>query len=461
MRGVTDDEPDRRPRSPDARPHRRAVLGVDPGEPARARRAHRRRRRPRLPPLNGNIADGERDRRTWSRRPELDEAARASRSTSWSWAPTPARARATTSTAESADGERSDTTILLHVSADRKHAYGVSLPRDAIVDRPDCIVPRRDHAGRDGRHVQHRVLRRRRAVHGADRRGAHRHLHRPLPGRSTSTGSRTWSTPSTASRSASPRTSTTTSTTSTSTPAPRCSPGRTRSTTCASATCSPSTGDIGRMKRQQAFIASMVNKVMSAGTLSQPHTRLSASSTPPPPRSRSTTTSTRRASWSTWPSEFQRHRAGQDQVHHRADRGVRARPQPADLDRRGRRRCGSGSSADQPLGQDFSEDSIGADDPVGTTDRGTRHSEQGTDAGPSAPPQRGSAPERSDAEHAQPWLRLGRAVVEQAVLTRANDESPGRLACGSSRVCTPDRIRTGATAVRGRRARPLHNGGLS
>ena len=25
--------------------------------------------------------------------------------------------------------------------------------------------------------------------------------------------------------------------------------------------------------------------------------------------------------------------------------------------------------------------------------------------------------------------------------------------------CTPDRIRTGATAVRGRRARPLHNGG--
>ncbi len=28
-------------------------------------------------------------------------------------------------------------------------------------------------------------------------------------------------------------------------------------------------------------------------------------------------------------------------------------------------------------------------------------------------------------------------------------------------LCTPDRIRTGATAVRGRRARPLHNGGLN
>lgn len=32
----------------------------------------------------------------------------------------------------------SDTTILLHLSADRKHAYGVSLPRDAMVQRPPC-----------------------------------------------------------------------------------------------------------------------------------------------------------------------------------------------------------------------------------------------------------------------------------------------------------------------------------
>ncbi len=35
-------------------------------------------------------------------------------------------------------GERSDTTILVHVSADRKTVYGVSLPRDALVTRPDC-----------------------------------------------------------------------------------------------------------------------------------------------------------------------------------------------------------------------------------------------------------------------------------------------------------------------------------
>lgn len=35
-------------------------------------------------------------------------------------------------------GERSDTTLLLHVSADRSFAYGVSLPRDAMVERPTC-----------------------------------------------------------------------------------------------------------------------------------------------------------------------------------------------------------------------------------------------------------------------------------------------------------------------------------
>ena len=35
-------------------------------------------------------------------------------------------------------GQRSDTTILVHISADRKTVYGVSLPRDAMVTRPDC-----------------------------------------------------------------------------------------------------------------------------------------------------------------------------------------------------------------------------------------------------------------------------------------------------------------------------------
>jgi len=35
-------------------------------------------------------------------------------------------------------GERSDTTVLLHLSADRQRAYGVSIPRDLLVDRPEC-----------------------------------------------------------------------------------------------------------------------------------------------------------------------------------------------------------------------------------------------------------------------------------------------------------------------------------
>jgi LCP family protein required for cell wall assembly len=38
-------------------------------------------------------------------------------------------------------GQRSDTTILLHVSADRKRAYGISIPRDSLVTRPECKNP--------------------------------------------------------------------------------------------------------------------------------------------------------------------------------------------------------------------------------------------------------------------------------------------------------------------------------
>ncbi|RKE20413.1 LCP family protein [Streptomyces sp. TLI_171] len=38
-------------------------------------------------------------------------------------------------------GARSDTTILLHVYADHKHAVGVSFPRDALVNIPKCMLP--------------------------------------------------------------------------------------------------------------------------------------------------------------------------------------------------------------------------------------------------------------------------------------------------------------------------------
>ncbi len=38
-----------------------------------------------------------------------------------------------------AGGGGSDTTLLVHVSSDRQEAYGISLPRDALVTRPDCM----------------------------------------------------------------------------------------------------------------------------------------------------------------------------------------------------------------------------------------------------------------------------------------------------------------------------------
>jgi hypothetical protein len=45
---------------------------------------------------------------------------------------------------------------------------------------------------------------------------------------------------------------------------------------------------------------------------------------------------------------------------------------------------------------------------------------------------------------------------------RNAEDPPTRASAGQRafRFGTPDRIRTGATALRGRRARPLHNGGL-
>jgi LCP family protein required for cell wall assembly len=43
--------------------------------------------------------------------------------------------------ADSGPVGRSDTTILLHVYPDHKHAVGVSIPRDSLVDIPPCLLP--------------------------------------------------------------------------------------------------------------------------------------------------------------------------------------------------------------------------------------------------------------------------------------------------------------------------------
>lgn len=176
-------------------------------------------------------------------------------------------------------GQRADTTILLHVSANRQNAYGVSLPRDAIVDRPDCnlkggeVVPGEDAVmfntafavGYDanetesggaqcavqtvesltGIYIDHFVVLDFNgfrdmvdAVNGVevclpkavddDEHDIHLDA-----GTQTLSGQKALDYV------------------------------RERYTLSV-------TGDIGRMKRQQAFIASLINKVMSAGTLSQP-----------------------------------------------------------------------------------------------------------------------------------------------------------------------------------------------
>ena len=50
-------------------------------------------------------------------------------------------------------GQRSDTTILLHLSADRTRAYGISIPRDSMVDRPDLQDRRRRRRSPAAPHV--------------------------------------------------------------------------------------------------------------------------------------------------------------------------------------------------------------------------------------------------------------------------------------------------------------------
>ena len=81
-------------------------------------------------------------------------------------------------------GKRSDTTILLHLSADRKRAYGVSIPRDSLVDRAGLQGRRPQHHPRcQRRDVERGVLGRWPGLHGAAGRDADRRPGRPLRGR--------------------------------------------------------------------------------------------------------------------------------------------------------------------------------------------------------------------------------------------------------------------------------------
>ncbi len=164
-------------------------------------------------------------------------------------------------------GGGSDTTILLHVSADRSEAYGVSLPRDAMVARPDCGTGDEAVPGADpvmfntafavggprctvmmvesltDVFIDHFVVLDfngfKRMVDAVD--GVEVCIPEDVDskGITLSAGTQVLDGDDAL--------------------------GYVRERTELSVT-----GDIGRMKRQQSFIASMVNKVLSAGTLSRP-----------------------------------------------------------------------------------------------------------------------------------------------------------------------------------------------
>ena len=167
-----------------------------------------------------------------------------------------------------ADG--SDTTILLHVAADRRSAYGISIPRDALVDRPACTTadgkqtePAKEVMWNQaftvggaactaqqlealsGVYVDHYLtlnfagfIKMVDAVDGVDvcipekiDDSAH-HIHFDA-GQQRLTGR--------------------------------------KALDYVRERYSTANSDLGRMKRQQAFLASLINKVFSAGTLTQPN----------------------------------------------------------------------------------------------------------------------------------------------------------------------------------------------
>ena len=170
-------------------------------------------------------------------------------------------------------GQRSDTTILLHLSADRTRAYGISIPRDSAVE-PARV---QDHAtaprSRRATHVlwndafyvggpactiqQFEQLTHVRVDHYVvvdfdgfkgmvDAIGGVRRVH--------------------------PRSAIVdpSATASTSRPAPASSSGQQALNYVRERYVVGNGSDIGRMKRQQAFIASMAHQVVSAGTLARP-----------------------------------------------------------------------------------------------------------------------------------------------------------------------------------------------
>ena len=237
-------------------------------------------------------------------------------------------------------GRRSDTTILVHVSADRSEVYGVSLPRDAMVTRPDC-------EDADGETVEGGDLQMFNSAFSVggeictvamveELTGIYidHYISLDFNGFKDMVDAVDGVTV--------------------------CIPeavddpehdiyfeagtqelhGQQALNYVRERSQLSANSDIGRMKRQQAFIASMINKVISADTLTKPYrvynfVEAATTSITPDPELASL-----RQAGQAGPA-VPRDRPRRHRVHHRAVHGVRARPQPAGLGARGRRAVGA------------------------------------------------------------------------------------------------------------------------
>ena len=239
-------------------------------------------------------------------------------------------------------GARSDTTILLHVSADRQRAYGISIPRDSMVDRPECktedgeTIPGADYAMWNeafalggpactmqqfeqltGVRLDHFVVVDFEGFRGmVDAIGGvemciPEPIDDPAHGINIEAGTRKLK-------------------------------GYEALNYVRARYTVGNGSDIGRMKRQQAFIASMTSAVVSAGTLARPDRLVrfldaATNSLTVDPGLKNI------VKIADLGHPVQGHRPGQDPVHHHPEHAGPERPQPAGLD---------GAAGDGGLGQD-------------------------------------------------------------------------------------------------------------
>jgi len=164
----------------------------------------------------------------------------------------------------------SDTTILLHVAADRKSAYGVSIPRDALVSRPECT----DDQGNVVAGADEVMWNNAYAVGGADCTAKQTELLTGLhvdhyialnfggfKGMVNAIGGVTVCIPEEVDDAKH----------NIHLPAGTHNLRDQQALNYVRERYSTPNSDIGRMKRQQYFIAQMINKVVSAGTLARPY----------------------------------------------------------------------------------------------------------------------------------------------------------------------------------------------